>query len=49
MHRAHKVPRKSHATKDAAVSAVFKAELSQRVAAITGEVDQSEVRLWMMD
>jgi transposase len=44
-----KVPRKSHAKKDAAASAAFKAELSQRIAAITGEIDQSEVRLWVMD
>ena len=44
-----KVPRKSHAKKDAAASAAFKAELSTRIAAITGEIDQSEVRLWVMD
>ena len=44
-----KVPRKSHAKKDAAASAAFRAELSTRIAAITGEIDQSEVRLWVMD
>ncbi len=35
--------------KDAAASAAFKAERSQRLAAITGEIDQSEVRLWVID
>jgi transposase len=44
-----KVPRKSHAKKDPSASAAFKAELSQRIAILAGGVDQSEVRLWVMD
>lgn len=44
-----KVPRKSHAKKDPAASAEFKAQLGQRIAGVTPGVGPAEVRLWVLD
>ncbi len=44
-----KVPRKSHAKKDPAKAAAFKAELPARLSAVVGPAPQQPVRLWVLD
>ena len=44
-----KVPRKSHAKKDPAKAAAFKAELPARLSAVVGPAPTQPVRLWVLD
>jgi len=44
-----KVPRKTHAKKDAAQAETFKRELPERLAAVTTESAGRPVRLWVLD
>lgn len=44
-----KVPRKTHAKKDAAQAEAFKRELAERLAAVTTEAAGRSVRLWVLD
>ena len=44
-----KVPRKSHAKKDPAKAAQFKAELPAKLAALVGSAPNRPVRLWVLD
>jgi transposase len=44
-----KVPRKSHAKKDPAKAAQFKAELPAKLTAVVGPAPQQPVRLWVLD
>lgn len=44
-----KVPRKSHAKKDPAKAAKFKAELSKRLEQVVGPAPDQPVRLWVLD
>lgn len=44
-----KVPRKSHAKKDPAKAAQFKAELPARLSAVVGPAPAQPVRLWVLD
>ena len=44
-----KVPRKSHAKKNPAKAAQFKAELPARLSAVVGPAPQQPVRLWVLD
>lgn len=44
-----KMPRKSHAKKDPAKAAQFKAELTARLSAVVGPAPAQPVRLWVLD
>ncbi|MEO7412181.1 MAG: IS630 family transposase [Opitutaceae bacterium] len=44
-----KVPRKSHAKKDPAKAAAFKAELPARLSVVVGPAPAQPVRLWVLD